>query len=119
MLFNKNIILEILRSVFSDKIESFVDKCVMGFDEFDLELIFESLVDLVIFNSIEDMIVENFSVEDDDRGQNVFGMFEIVVSLDGFQGDYFVESEMAVLRIEFSFYAEEGKYSDLELEYLY
>ena len=41
MLFNKIIVLEILRSVFSNEIGSYIEICIAKLDEYDYENFFE------------------------------------------------------------------------------
>lgn len=87
MLFNKNIILEILRRRFSFEIENFVDACVSGFDNYELECMFDKEIDFAILNNIDEMKVEEFSVENEDNIQYVDGIFEVTIFMDGYQDE--------------------------------
>lgn len=123
MLFNKNIVLEILRSNFSEEITSFVYSCVTELYEFELDNIFESTVDFAVLDTIDEMIVNDYSVEEEDDRQTVEGSFEVLISVDGYEcinGDnIYKESGIVNFGIGFTFSAENKKYSNIDLEYLY
>lgn len=123
MLFNKNIVLEILRSNFAEEIGRCVEKCVESLDDLELESIFESAVDFAALDVIEEMEVEDYTVEKEDDELYVEGTFEVVVSVDGYEriNDETVYKDSGTVQfgIGFSFYIENGKYSEIELEYLY
>ena len=123
MLFNRNIILEVLRSNFAKNIKEFVDKCIMEWDGFDLDDIFEEAVDFALLDSVEEMTIEEYNVEDENGGQTVDGICEITVAVNGFikagEDVAYRDTQIAVLGIGFSFYVENDKFSDMELEYLY
>lgn len=123
MLFNQNIILEILKSNFAKEIKEFTDSFVMSLDASDLGEIFESTVDFAMLDSIEEMEIEDYITEEEENVQNVEGTFVIVVSLDGYERinehSMFKETSITNFGIGFSFYVENKVYSNLELEYLY
>lgn len=123
MLFNKNIILDILRRNFSFEIENFIEVCVSRFDEFELECIFDEEIDFALLNNIDEMTVEDFAVENDENAQYVDGVFEISIFIDGYRTEelenYYVASIETVIGIGFAFNVEDDCYSDIDLEYLY
>ena len=85
MLFNQNIISEILRSSFGDKIEAFTDDCVMELDDYELAYLFEETVDFAILYGIDEIEVEEYRVEEEGEGQKVSGTLEIMAVVDGFE----------------------------------
>lgn len=119
MLFNSNIILEVLKSNFTEEIALFVHKCIEQLDEYDLEDIFESEADYALADFIEGIEVEDFSVEDENDGQKVEGTLEIIVSVSGYEDNLFIGTGSIILGIGFSFYVENEKYTDIEFNYLY
>ncbi len=123
MLFNQNIISEILRSSFGDKIEAFTDDCVMELDDYELADLFEETIDFAILYGIDEIEVEEYRVEEEGEGQKVSGTLEIMAVVDGFERieeeSEFRDTGTIAFGAGFSFHVEEGVYSDLELEYLY
>ena len=123
MLFNKNIVLEILRSNFAEEIDRCVEKCVESLDDLELESVFESAVDFAALDVIVEMEVEDYTVEKEDDERYVEGTFDVMVSVDGYERingeNVYKDSGIVHFEIGFSFYVENGKYSEIELEYLY
>lgn len=123
MFFNKNIVLEILKSNFTDEIGMCVGNFVASLDDLELESIFELAVDFAALYGIEEMEVEDYTVEEKDEGQNVKGTFEGRASVDGYErinGEIvYMDSGIIHFEVNFSFYVENRKYSDIELECLY
>lgn len=123
MLFNQNIIAEILRSSFGNEIEEFVNDCVMDLEDYDLEDVFTETVDFAVLDCIDEIAVEDYRVEDEEDGRTVSGELGITAVLDGFETvgseNVFKDTGVTVFEAAFSFYAVGGKYSDIELEYLY
>lgn len=64
MLFNANIILEILRSRFSKQIEDYLEQCIIGFDEYELLNFFAANLNAAVLINVGEMEVEDFSVEE-------------------------------------------------------
>lgn len=123
MLFNQNIIAEILRSSFGNEIEEFVHDCVADLEDYDLEDVFTETVDFAVLDCIDEIAVEDYRVEDEEDGRTVSGELGITAVLDGFETvgseNVFKDTGVTVFEAAFSFYAVGGKYSDIELEYLY
>lgn len=123
MLFNQNIIAEILRSSFGNEIEEFVNGCVTDLEDYDLEDVFTETVDFAVLDCIDEIAVEDYRVEDEEDGRTVSGELGITAVLDGFETvgseNVFKDTGVTVFEAAFSFYAVGGKYSDIELEYLY
>ncbi len=125
MLFNANIILEILRSRFSKQIEDYLEQCIIGFDEYELLNFFAANLNAAVLINVGEMEVEDFSVEGENGNQNVEGHFRIQVTIAGYEereekGRYILqEFSDAQLIIAFSFAADQVSYSGLKLEYQY
>lgn len=125
MLYNRNIVLDILRSNFWDPIEEFTNRCIMDMNGMELERFLEYTVDYANLDFITEMKVIDYEVEkeEDSSGESVSGTLEVSAEIDGYTHwdgeDILSDSGEITLGFSFNFYVEEGKYSDLELEYLY
>lgn len=124
MLFNRNIILEILRSSFAKEIETFIEQYIMELDEFELEEFFGLSADFAFLDSIGQINVHDFSTANDGNGQKVEGVFDVEVVIHGFQktendDKKYMGTGLGILELFFSFYAENGNYSNILLEYVY
>lgn len=124
MLFNRNIILEILRSGFAKEIEIFIEQCIMALNEFELEEFFGMPADYAFLESVGQINVDNFSTASDENGQKVEGAFDVEVLVHGFQNienddKKYMGTGSGILELDFSFHAENGNYSNIVLEYLY
>lgn len=66
MLYNKNIIMDILQRNFWDEIESNVEKCVMRMKDSEIESIFnyEYSIDFAMVDCIEEMDIQDWNAEE-------------------------------------------------------
>lgn len=124
MKYNHNTILDILRDKFWDEIEGFTGRCVLNMDSWDRDQIFQDPTDYAVLDSINEMWVTDFDTEPEDDSQElVTGVLELRAAVDGYAHwdgeDVRVDSGEMELGISFSFYEEDGKYEDLDLEYIY
>lgn len=124
MLFNRNIILEILRSSFAKEIETFIEQYIMELDEIELEEFFGLSADFAFLDSIGQINVDDFSTVSDGNGQKVEGVFDVEVLIYGFQNvenddKKYMGTGLGMLELAFSFYEKNGSYSNIVLEYLY
>ena len=121
MLVNKNIILEILNSSFSKEIESTIIDTVMDMDSYDLEEYFQDEVDYASLNSINDIHIENYEIDEEE--QMVSGELTVMVSIDGYvyiNGETLCTNSCDIqLGFIYQFSADGETYSDLELEHIY
>lgn len=119
MLFNKNIILEILQSNFWNKIESYIDEYIMELEPYELEQVFDFTVDYGLMDGIGEIVIEEYHVEQTIREQLVSGIFSTLVSVEGYthweKENVFVGVEEIELVFYFSFLAQDEKVFDLEL----
>lgn len=123
MLFNKNIILEILQSNFGNEIEAMVDACVMDMEPDELESIIEYSVDYAVLDEIEDMHVLDYGIENEGKQQTVSGVLEVRTMISGYSHwdgeDMYVEDGSTSLGIGFVFDTDGMNHTNLQLEYLY
>lgn len=124
MLYNKNIILNILNNTFSDEIEAFVQKCVLEMDEEELETFFEQEVDYAFFDEIEQIVIVDFEIEsENDTEKSISGTLEISANIDGYihwdDEAIYVGSTIITLGLLYDFQIQGKRYVDLYLEYLY
>lgn len=123
MLFNKNIILEILQSDFGDEIEAMVDVCVMDLEPAELESIIEYSVDYALLDEIEEMYVSDYEIENEGGRQVVSGILEVKAMISGYSHwdgeEVYVEDGSTGFGIGFVFETDGINHSNLQLEYLY
>lgn len=119
MLFNKNIILEILQNDFWEKIESYIDEYIMDLEPYELNKYFGTAVDYGLMNGVGEIEIKAYSVEQKAKVQLVSGLFSASVSVEGYV--YFEEESMFVgiedveLFFDFSFTEQGEKALSLEL----
>lgn len=123
MLYNKNIILELLRRDFWDEIESFVDHCVLDMDEEELNMLFEADVDYAVLDYIERMRVVNYDISKEEESDTVSGAVDITADIDAYRRwdgeSIHVGSGVVGLGLSFEFTVVEDSGQGLELEWLY
>ena len=125
MIYNNNIILNILQSEFWDEIEIYVAGCILDFDDWNSNDTFENIVDYAELDSIDEMVVDSYNIEENPDGvrEYISGMMEIRSYVDGYVHwdgeDMVVDSGEVSIGVQFSFYAEDDKYYNLELEHIY
>lgn len=123
MNYNKNIVLDILRSNFWDEIEKFVMDYVLDLENDELIEVFETLVDYAMLDYIEEMSVDCYEVEQEENKKNISGVLDVVANIDGYahwdgEGNLIDDGEIEI-GIGFRFYEEEEEYFDIVLEHLY
>lgn len=123
MNYNKNIILDILRSNFFEEIETFVTNYVLDLEENDLIMFFETSVDYAMLDYIEEISVVYYEVEKEEGQDNISGMINVIAEIDGYLHwdgeENFVGSNEIEIGIDFSFYEENNDFFDIELEDVY
>lgn len=126
MLYNKNIVLDILSSNFWDSIEDFTNGCVMDMSSIDLDGVFEYMTDYAALDSITEMKVTDYEAEKEEGDifkELISGILEVSADIEGYAHwdgeDILIDHGEVVLGFSFSFYAEKGEYTDLDLGYLY
>lgn len=123
MTFNKNIILGILLSKFSENIESEIIYSVLDMDEYELEHIFGQLTDYADLDDVGEMEVDSFEVQLRGQREEVSGALKVEVFLDGYahwgEEDEFVDSIITIIRFRFSFIKEENKYSEFKMSRIF
>ena len=122
MLYNNNIVLNILSTIFEKEIEDYVQDCVIEMDSQELEEYFEREVEYAILSFLRQIIVEDYKIEVRENQEIISGTLEVIGEMEGFCfWDEEVPGERATLFLEvlYEFYAENGKYKDLYLEQLY
>lgn len=123
-MYNKNIVLNILVNTFGKDIENYVQNCINEMDIEELEEYFNQDIDYAVLNVIDQMIVENYEVEaEGEMQQTIFGTLEVKAEVDGFakwEGvEIFKSSSEMTLELLYEFHAEDRRYKNLYLEYLY
>lgn len=124
VLYNKNIILNILNSTFGDEIEEYIQNCVVEMDSNELKEYFEQETDYAVLDVLEQMVVQDFEVElDEENKELISGTLEISAEIDGYvhwEGEeIYIESAAVTIGLLYEFHAENEQYTDLYLEYLY
>ena len=123
MLFNKKIVLEIIRTHFGEEIEIQASGIVMNLESFELEGFFSSSVDFAMLDVIDEISVEDYKVETDGRACLVEGLLTVLAILEGYvhwdgEAEY-IGNEEVPLTFMFQFIVNENKYSDFQLNYIY
>ena len=129
MLYNKNIIMDILQRNFWDEIESNVEKCVMRMKDSEIESIFnyEYSIDFAMVDCIEEMDIQDWNAEESqwEKGtQTVSGTLDILAQIEGYKywdGEH-IPVGTAGINIGFFFQFEcqgKEKFDNLELEHIY
>lgn len=119
MLFNKNIILEILRRNFADELETCINDSIANIDPDERVEIFDSWIDYTLMDLIEDISVESYSVENRTDEQVVSGVLSVLAIADGYvhwEGeDVFVDADEIEVMFSFSFHVKDSKFSKFSL----
>ena len=112
MLYNKNIVHEIIISNFEQQIEDL--------DAFMLEQIFEQIIDYACVDYIESIEVEEYHVQNRDEIDTITGILRVIVLLEGYVHwdgeDEFVEDQSAIINFSFTFANDNNEYVDFELK---
>ncbi len=124
MLFNKNIVLEIIRTHFGDEIELQTAGCVMELESFELEDFFDDYVDYALLDVIDEISVEQFRVEEKKENScTVEGILTVISLLEGYvhweDEELYVGEAEATLAFLFRFAAKADEYFDFKLSYIY
>ena len=120
VLYNKNIVLEIIISNFEQQIEDKVSDYVIDLDAFMLEQIFEQIIDYACVDYIESIEVEEYHVQNRDEIDTITGILRVIVLLEGYVHwdgeDEFVEDQSAIINFRFTFANDNNEYVDFELK---
>ena len=119
MLYNKNIVLEIILSCFSDVLEKAIYEEVVNLDSYELENIFQQIIDFAEVGDIGDAEIEYYRVDTDEKMNKVYGIIKVDVSLDGYvhwDGENeLLDTENHEFEFDFKFNDREEQYSDFEI----
>ena len=112
-LYNKNIILNILGSIFGDEIETYVYNYVLQME-----------VDYAVFNRFDRLIVESYEVKSEgEQEDSISGVLEARSKVDAFvrfeEEAVYKGSMVLPVALWYEFRAKNKTYTDLHLEYLY
>lgn len=120
MLYNKNIVHEIIISNFEQQIEDKVSDYVIDLDAFMLEQIFEQIIDYACVDYIESIEVEEYHVQNRDETDTITGILRVIVLLEGYVHwdgeDEFVEDQSAIINFSFTFANDNNEYVDFKLK---
>lgn len=123
MLFNKNIILEILQSDFGEQVDTMIESCVMDMEACDLDSILEYSADYALLDEIEEMTVTEYDAEEEYDQTSVRGILEVKAMITGYthwDGEEIrVDDGIVTLGIGFCFDTDGTNHSNLQLEYVY
>lgn len=121
MLYNKNIVLQIIVSNFSNELEMAIYEATKDLDGFELEEIFEQLIDFAEVDDIGNTEVVDYKVDVCDDVNVLHGIIKVDVSLDGYvhwDGENeILDTQNYEFEFEFGFKDKEEKYYDFELEW--
>lgn len=123
-MYNKNIILNILGSIFGDEIETYVYNYVLQMKSEELESYFGLEVDYAVFNRFDRLIVENYEVKSEgEQEDSISGVLEARSRVDAFvrfeEEAVYKGSMVLPVVLWYEFRAKNKTYTDLHLEYLY
>ena len=114
MLYNKNIVHEIIISNFEQQIEDKVSDYVIDLDAFMLEQIFDQIIDYACVDYIESIEVEEYHVQNRDEIDTITGILRVIVLLEGYVHwdgeDEFVEDQSAIINFSFTFANDNNEY---------
>ncbi len=117
MLLNKNIVLEIIRTNFSEQVEFESAMRVMDMYGYELEDIFDFPVDYAVLDSLGEMEIVEYSVAEDEK--TIMGVLQLESIVEGYVhwdgSDEYWGSGETVLGFNFRFKAEDEKVSEFEL----
>lgn len=123
MLFNKNIVLEIIRTHFGEEIEIQASSIVMNLESFELEGFFDLSVDYAMLDVIDEISVEDYKVETAAGICFVEGILTVLAILEGYVHwdgeEEYIGNEETPLTFMFQFTVNEDVYSDFQLDYIY
>lgn len=122
MSLNKNIVLEIIRTHFSEEVELEVTQSVMELESYELEEIFENSIDYADLDVINEMFIQKLEIFEDEDTGIIQGSIGINVFLDGYvhwEGENeFVDSREITLNYNFEFKSENTEYTDFNMDYV-
>ncbi len=122
MSLNKNILLEIIRTHFSEEVEIQVTQSVMELESYELEEIFENSIDYADLDVINEMFIQKLEIFEDEDTGIIQGSIGINVFLDGYvhwEGENeFVDSREVTLNYKFEFKSENAEYTDFTMNYI-
>lgn len=127
MVYNKNIIIDILQREFRNEIEEYVEISIMKMDGNELDEAFDynPFIDFAVMDCINEMNILSWEVEEDvcekDK-QVVSGTLEISVQIAGYtnwENENIVDTNEINVGFHFAFLCVNGKYMDLEMEHIY
>ena len=122
MSLNKNIVLEIIRTHFSEEVELEVTQSVMELESYELEEIFENSIDYADLDVINEMFIQKLEIFEDEDTGIIQGSIGINVFLDGYvhwEGENeFVDSREITLNNNFEFKSENTEYTDFNMDYV-
>lgn len=123
MLYNKNIVGEILLSEFSEEIEANVEYYLLMIDQQRLQQYFDVPVEAIDFGEIDEVEVRQFDVEKEGAAAKVYGSVKISVYLDGYEmvkdDMLLVDTAKVDLGFGFSFEQKEKIYNNFKMEFLF
>lgn len=122
MLYNKNILREIIESNFGQIIEQKVSDYVTNMDSFELEQIFAQLIDFAYVYDIENIEVEDYNIEEVEKDIRIEGKLSVTAGLEGFTHfdgeNEFVSDQSIVINVDVSFWLINDKYCDFILKFV-
>lgn len=122
MLYNKNIINEILLSEFLEEIEAEVDYYVMMLDKDKLEQYFDEPVDDIALGETDEVEVLEFELIKENSATKIYGIMKISIFLDGYESMeneiLLVDTVKADFEFAFCFLEEKKKYSSFKMEHI-
>ena len=123
MIYNRQIVLEILRSEFGKEIEQFVSRQVMNLNSDELEFFLDMPASYAMFNSVNKMEVYNYKAEKKagkSKGDYIHGIVVILAEIDAFvhrdEQEQYVDSVEVELEVFFAFDEENERFYNLRLE---
>lgn len=124
MLYNKNIILHILSSKFGDKIETYIQDCIVRMESNELGIYLGQEADYAVLDTIVQMTVQDFETETEEEKQTaISGTLEVLADISGYvhwdDEEIYVGNSIVTIGLLYEFYAENDEYTNLYLEHIY
>lgn len=126
MIYNGQIVLEILRSEFGKEIKEFVSRQVMDLNSDELEFLLDMSASYAIFSGINKMEVYNYRVEKKtgkSKGDYIHGTVVILAEIHAFADwngeEQYVDSTEVEFGAFFAFDEKNEQFYNLRLEYWY
>lgn len=94
MLYNRNIVLQIIRTHFSEQVEAKVMECVADLEAYELEALFEDIVEYADLDLVDEMNVEDYTLDQDSQGCRVSGLLSVDALINGYI--YFDKENMLI-----------------------